>query len=430
MTRMPTRRRTTVVLRDLRSLVSSGSAARRRGIASSGPFFLLCWLALSASGDPLRGQSTGQSNSRWEVAGVPALTYNSDEGFGYGVVAELYKYGRAEQHPYLLTIRPKVYLTTKGRRDLTVFFDSPHLLPAGWRVDAFLGSQRQIATPYYGTGNQTQYDPSLEEDPNPYYYRFGRTRNEGSVNLQRRVGELPLRVLLGIGASQISIQPVPEATGTTLLAEEIEEGRSASDGWSNSVRVGLVWDTRDRETGPRRGAWTDILVQRIDEKLGSDWSFTRWTLTDRRYLALTRRLTLANRILLQDVSGNLPFHELHRVQASFSPDEGLGGDGTVRGVLRNRYTGKGLFLWNLEARWRVWDWSGFGRDLHAVLTGFVDSGRVWADGLRVNELLTDLHHGVGGGLRLGMGENFIVAIDAAKGDEAGVQIYTGLGYLF
>jgi hemolysin activation/secretion protein len=130
------------------------------------------------------------------------------------------------------------------------------------------------------------------------------------------------------------------------------------------------------------------------------------------------------------VSGNPPFHELHRVQASFKQEEGLGGDGTVRGVLRNRYTGKGLFLWNLEARWWVWDWSGFGREFHAVLTGFVDSGRVWADGLRVNELLTDLHHGVGGGLRLGMGENFIVSIDAARSDEAGVQIYTGLGYLF
>ena len=422
----------TLVLGHSDGSVSGGSATWRRGLASSGPFFLLCWLALSA-GDLLLAQSTGQSNaesaSRWEVAGVPALTFSSDEGFGYGAVMELYKYGRAEQHPYLLTIRPKVYLTTKGRRDLTVFFDSPHLLPAGWRVDAFLGSKRQIATPYYGMGNQTQYDPSLDEDPNPYYYRFGRTRNEGSVNLQRRLGEVPLRMLLGFGASKISVVPVPEATGTTLLAEEIEEGRSASDGWSNSVRVGVVWDTRDRETGPRRGVWTDILFQRV-EGLGSEWSFTRWTLTDRRYFALTRRLTLANRLLIQDVSGRPPFHELHRIQSSFEQKEGLGGDGSVRGVLRNRYTGKGLFLWNLEARWRAWDWSGFGREFHAVLTGFVDSGRVWADGLRVNELLTDLHHGVGGGLRLGMGENFIVAFDAAKGDEAGVQIYTGLGYLF
>ena len=419
------------------SSLSWGRAARShrlatRGPGTSGPFFLLLWLLLSA-GRPLLGQATVQSErdppTRWEFAGVPALTYNSDEGFGYGAVMEMYKYGRAEQHPYLFTIRPKVFLTTKGRRDFTVFFDSPHLLPAGWRIDAFLGSRRQIATPYYGAGNQTEYDAALEEDPNPYYYRFGRTRNEGYVNLQRRLGEIPLRFLLGFGVSDVAIRPVPEDSGTTLLSREIEPGGSVPEGWSNSVRVGLVWDTRDREAGPRRGVWTDILFQRV-EGLGSEWSFTRWTLTDRRYFALTRRLTLANRILIQDVSGDPPFHELHRVQTSFKQEEGLGGDGTVRGMLRNRYTGKGLFLWNLEARWRLWEWSGFGRDFHAVLTGFVDSGRVWADGLRDNQLLTDLHHGAGGGLRLGMGENFIIAIDAAKGDEAGVQVYTGLGYLF
>ncbi|MFG1691022.1 BamA/TamA family outer membrane protein [Gemmatimonadota bacterium] len=400
---------------------------------TSGPLFLLLWLFLSA-GHPLLGQSAVQSEAepltRWEFAGVPALTYNSDEGFGYGAVMEMYKYGGAEQHPYLLTIRPKIYMTTKGRRDVTVFFDAPHLLPTGWRIDVFVGSKRQIATPYYGVGNRTGYDPALEEDPNPYYYRFERIRRSVNVNLQRKVGDLPLRILVGIGVSSVGILSVPEDSGTTLLHQEIAQGRSAPEGWFNSARLGLVWDTRDRETGPRRGAWTDVLVQRIDENLEGDWNYTRWTITDRRYFSPTRRLTLANRFLLQDVSGNAPFHELHRIQSSFEQKEGLGGEATVRGMLRNRYTGKGLFIWNLEARWRVLDWSGFGRDFHAVVTGFVDSGRVWADGLRVKQLFTDLHHGAGAGLRIGMGENFIVAVDAARGDEAGIQIYTGLGYLF
>lgn len=381
---------------------------------------------LAAAVCPLSAQ---EARTGLEIGGVPALGFDSDEGFGYGAIVELYHYGAGGRAPYVWTLQPVVFLTSGGRRDFTLFFDSPHLLPGGWRVDAFVGSEEQIATPYYGLGNGAPYDPALETDTNPWYYRFGRTRRSVAVNLQRPFRGTPLRLLLGTGSGHVEVRPVPEGEGTTFLAQELA-GAPAPEGWTNFVRAGLVWDTRDRESGTRRGTWTELLVQVADEHLAGDYGYNRVTLTDRRYRPLTDRWVLANRFLLQETGEGAPLHDLHRIQTSFKQQEGLGGAKSVRGLLKNRFVGRGLFLWNVELRFRVVEFRFLGRPFHAVLSGFVDSGRVWEDGVQLEEIFSDLHRGFGGGVRLGMGENFVVALDAGTSSETGMPIYIGLGYLY
>jgi hypothetical protein len=365
----------------------------------------------------------------WELSGVPAVNYDSDEGFGYGVVLAVYDYGSEGILPYRTTLQPRIFFTTEGRRDLTIFFDAPHL-PGGWRLDAFLGQEKQIATPYYGLGNQAAYEPALESGENPYYYRFGRERNVFRANLQWSLGALPLSILAGGQVARFTVDPTPKNEGSTLLLEELGVGAPIPGGYENSVRVGLVWDTRDRESGPEQGVWTTGLVERVDRGLGSESSYTRWTLTDRRYFPLARHLVLANRITLQTVAGDPPFYALSYVKSSFGESEGLGGSKSVRGVLRNRYSGKGICIWNLELRWRARDFGILGRDAHLALVGFLDSGRVWEGGLDLSSVLADLHRGGGGGVRVGVGPNFVVALDFAGSGEAGLQTYVGLGYLF
>ncbi|MGD8320985.1 MAG: BamA/TamA family outer membrane protein, partial [Gemmatimonadota bacterium] len=282
---------------------------------------------------PLRGQ-TGL-----ELGGVPALNFDADEGFGYGVVVELYEYGDGALGPYLWTLQPTVFLTTEGRKDFTLFFDAPHLLGA-WRLDAFVGSEARFATPYYGLGNSSVFDEARVTDADPYYYRFGRTRRSATVDLQHGLGAGPLRMLLGGGVVHGSSVPVPDGVGTTLLEQELAaSGAPAPEGWSNYMRAGIIYDTRDRETGPRRGTWTELLVQRVDERLGSTTSYTRITLTDRRYLS-AGPLTLAHRLLVQGVSQGVPLYDLNQIQTSFKQQEGLGGAKSVRGVSKNRFAGR------------------------------------------------------------------------------------------
>jgi hypothetical protein len=365
-----------------------------------------------------------------EIGGVPAVNFDADEGVGYGAIVELYHYGSRGRMPYEWTLQPTVFLTSKGRRDFVAFFDAPDVLPNGWRVSAFLGSEKQVATPYYGLGNDTGYDEARDEEngPDPYYYRFGRNRSSGTFTLQRSLRGTRLRVLFGGGVEKTTVTSVPEQSGTTLYAEQ--QGTGQRGFWSNFVRAGLVWDTRDRETGTRSGSWTEFLVQVVDESLGADAGFARWTFTDRRYFALTDRLVFAHRFLLQGNTADAPAHELFRVQTSFKQQEGLGGSKTVRGVLKNRLVGRGMLVWNAELRWRAADFRFIGRPFHIVLSGFVDQGRVWEDSVRFGEMLTDLQRGFGGGLRVGMGENFVVSFDAGTSAESGMPIYIGLGYLY
>ena len=73
-----------------------------------------------------------------EIGGLPALNFDSDEGVGYGALVELYQYGQGGLLPYVWSLRPTVFLTSRGRRDFTLFFDAPRLLSNGWRLDAYL----------------------------------------------------------------------------------------------------------------------------------------------------------------------------------------------------------------------------------------------------------------------------------------------------
>jgi outer membrane protein assembly factor BamA len=369
----------------------------------------------------------------WEVAGLPTVNYDSDEGFGYGATAEVYYYGRPGVLPYRFTLQPDIQFTTQGRRDLSVFFDAPELLGGGMRLDVFAGYERLSATPFYGLGNESVNEPTRVSDVNPYFYRYGRTRGQVRVNLQRPLGSPRVRVLAGAGIAHTEVDPTPKDQGVTLLSQSLQaipEAQRELDGWSNWVRAGLVYDTRDREVGPQRGMWADLIVQRVDRALGSDWSYWRVTLTDRHYFPVTPRLILAQRVLLQTVLGDAPFFDLTTIQSSFKPQEGLGGSKTLRGALKNRYTGNSLALSNTELRWRAADFQLAGRPFHLVTSGFVDAGRVWEEDLVLSELASDLHLGVGGGLRLGMGENFVVAVDVGHSREATAAVYIGLGYLY
>ncbi len=388
------------------------------------PLLLLLLAPLSGPG----GLAAQDGPTGREYAGLPALNFDADEGFGYGVLLELYDYGPGGLEPYRYTLQPTIFWTTGGRRDYTLFFDSPHVLPAGWRIDAYLASEEQIASPYYGLGNLSAYDPSLEDD-DPYFYRFGRTRVQLRVNVQRDLGRWGLRALGGVGIAHMRIDPVPHDSGSTLVEAVMAEG--VPTGYWNYVRAGLVRDTRDREVGPRSGSWSEVLVQRVDDALGSEDDYTRYTVADRRYFSLPGGVVLANRLLVQQVAGDAPFYELFTVESSFKQQEGLGGAKTLRGVPKNRYVGKGLFLWNAELRWRAAEWRLAAKPFHLVLSGFLDSGRVWEEeSVPVSALLTDLHHGYGGGARVGMGESFVVAVDAGRSTDSGLALYIGLGYLF
>jgi hemolysin activation/secretion protein len=196
------------------------------------------------------------------------------------------------------------------------------------------------------------------------------------------------------------------------------------------VRAGLTWDTRDREIGTQSGSWVDFLVQRVDKKLGASNDYTRWTAAARHYQPVGGRITIANRLLAQNTSGDVPFYVLGELQTTQKPQDGLGGSSSVRGLPKNRYVGRGILVSNNELRWRAADFGLLGRPSSLVLSGFVDAGRVWANGIDLSSAFDELHAGYGGGARLALGSSFVVAVDVGHSAQASAPIYIGLGYMF
>ena len=376
----------------------------------------------------------------WEFFALPALNFDSDEGVGYGALAEIYNYGNGVQ-PYRFTVRPIVFLTTKGRRDFVLFFDAPKLLPNNWRLDGYLGREQQLATPYYGIGNNTPYNEQLENPPNAYYYRYGRTVLRTFANLQHKIGSLPARGLFGAGWGDIKTDEIPFDSGTTLLAQQLgpvsppclppgcpprpPQGRIVF------LRTGLVWDTRDREIAPNHGSYGDLLVQRVDKALGATTSYTRFTGIYRKYSPVTSRIVIAQRVLVQQTAGDVPFYDLAAIQTSFGQQEGLGGSNSIRGLPKNRFIGKGIALLNSDIRWRFREFVLRKKPAYLTAIGFVDFGRVWDESIDFGEIASDLHAGYGAGLRLGLGPSFAVGLDLGRSpDSKSTQIYIGLGYPF
>lgn len=380
----------------------------------------------------IAGRAEGQrqqslQSSRWEFVALPAINFNTDEGFGYGALLEAYNHAPGAQ-PYRFTLQPTVFLTTKGRRDVTLFFDAPALVGNGWRVDAFVGREQELAAPYYGFGNDAVNDTMLSREPNPYFYRYGRTRTRVLANVQRPIGASKARWLAGVGYARVATDATPFDSGTTLLAQQL--GASAAPrGTLAWVRAGLVWDTRNREVGPTSGWWNELLAQRVDRAFGATQGFTRITATARRYTPVASRLTLASRVIAQQAIGDVPFYDLASVQLSFKQEEGLGGSKMLRGIPKNRVMGKGLVLANNELRWRAADFRLLGRSTYLVLSGFVDAGRIWQDRIDAGELASALWVGYGGGARLGLGSSSLIAVDVGRSAEGGA-LYIGLGYAF
>jgi hemolysin activation/secretion protein len=102
----------------------------------------------------------------------------------------------------------------------------------------------------------------------------------------------------------------------------------------------------------------------------------------------------------------------------------------VRGLPQNRYVGRALVLWNAELRWERAEVRVLRVGFRPGVVVFLDSGRVWKDGVRRSELVRDHHRGAGAGLRLRLGESFLVAADLGRSSGHPVGFYLGVGHRF
>jgi len=409
----------------------------------------------------------------WSFGGVPAVAYNSDTGFLYGIVLELYNYGDGSYNPdYLYTIAPTWTRTTKGSGVNEIFFDSKYLLPKDMRITAYAGYLTEQALPFYGfNGYASDYNLAFEisDDENDdydaalyktrVYYRHERKITKITADFQKQILGDNLRGIAGFGylnfeigtvdidklnEDQDSVDMLPDVAtlydiyvdSTWIQADQKEGGRN------NYLKFGVVYDTRDNEPNPMSGIWTEALLTQSAGFVGSDFTYTTLTMTHRQYFTLIpKNLSLTYRLGYQGVvAGDAPFFALPFYQSSYKVEEGLGGSKSLRGIMKNRVVGNAVGFGNLELRWKFLRTVVFNQNLYLALNAFVDGGTVLTpysnaayDPDTIGGPEEKLHLSYGGGFRIALNENFIIAVDyglAADKQDGSSGLYIGLGYLY
>ncbi len=412
----------------------------------------------------------------WTFGALPAISYDTDLGFQYGALVNFYYYGDGKTYPkYLHSLYAEVSRYTKGSGINRFFYDSEHLIP-GIRITSDLSYLTEKALDFYGfNGYDAVFNEDWSNDESDDYitrmfYRHERKMFRFMTDFQGKFGYKPLRWVAGFGILHNKVAPVdlerlnkgkddedklPDVPGLYdkyvswgIIKEDEKEG-----GWSNYLKLGLVFDTRDFEPNPMKGIWSEVVLFAAPGFLGNgDYGFAKISATHRQYFTLVKdRLSFVYRLNYQGtIAGDVPFYMQPYMINSFSNSsntDGLGGSKTLRGVMRNRVVGDGFAFGNAEFRWKFFKTVLWKQNIYLGLNAFADAGmvlqKVDLDLSKVpdivelqNYFLTDeesMHTTYGAGLSIVMNENFIVAVDYGRPfdkRDGGGGIYIGLNYLF
>ena len=418
----------------------------------------------------------------WNLGPLPAVSYDTDLGFEYGGLINLFNYGSGDIYPkYYQSLYFEVSHYTKGSGIFRFMFDSEHLIP-GIRYTTDLSYLPDEAYDFYGfNGYDAVIHKSWVDTDSPEYktrmfYRLRRTllrfKNDFSGKL---IGEKVYwnagLTIQNFNISSVNIDKLnkgkkpedmlPSVSAVPGLYELYKQWwilspAESNGGLINTLKAGLTYDSRDNRPNPMKGIWTEMGIETSQKFLGSEATFGKFYLTHRQYFTLVPNdLSFAYRLgYQQTIFGRVPFYYQSQVIVSAlrgATSEGLGGSRTLRGIWRNRVIGDGFFYGNAELRWKAVRFSFINQNWYLGVNGFTDFGMV-TDKIKFTEpnvsILTDgqylnsdffknnsekMHFSAGAGLRLVMNENFVIAIDLGKAlnDQDGrMGFYMGLNYLF
>jgi len=412
----------------------------------------------------------------WNFGALPAVTFDTDLGFQYGALVDIYNYGDGTRYPkYNHKLYFEVSRFTKGSGINRIYYDSDQLLK-GLQTTFDLSYLSDMAYDFYGfNGYEAVYmvdwaDDTSDDYKSRMFYKYDRKLFRFKGDIQGKITGDNFRWITGwnfqnfkVGSVNIDklnkgkddADKLPSTADVPGLYENYKQwgiisGDEVDGGFVPTFKGGIVLDTRDNQPNPMHGVWTEAVVEVSPKILGAESSFSKLSLTHREYFTLIPdKLSLVYRLAYQTtIGGKVPFYYQSQVITSMmtgATSEGLGGGSTIRGILRNRVVGDGVFYGNVEARWKVVRFNFIKNNFYIGLNGFTDFGRVTKKipintnstmGLPGDYLKNDaekMHYSYGAGLIIAMNENFVIAMDygmAARKQDGKSGFYMGLNYLF
>lgn len=411
----------------------------------------------------------------WNFGALPTITFDSDLGFQYGALVNLYDYGDGSRYPnYNHSLYFEVSRFTKGSGINRFYYNSDRLIK-GLQTSLDLSYLTDQAYDFYGFNG---YDAVLNtnwtdsKDANyvsRMFYKYDRKMFRLKVDLQGKLAGEKLRwsaglTLLNFNTAPVDIDRLNKGKEGSDLLPKVDglfqkyqswgliSADEANGGFVPSVKVGLVYDSRDNKPNPMKGVWEEAVIETSPGFLGGESSFTKLSVIHREYFTLVpKKLSFAYRLAYQTTLGNskVPFYYQTQMITSVLTgafSEGIGGGTSIRGINRNRVIGDGYFLGNAEMRWKFVRFRFIKNNFYLGLNAFTDFGRVTKKiDLNLSKVPTaekakyfatdaeKFHLSYGAGLRIAMNENFIIKCDygmAASKQDGDNGIYIGLNYLF
>lgn len=415
----------------------------------------------------------------WNFGALPTITYDTDLGFQYGALINLFDYGNGSRYPrYDHSLYFEVSRFTKGSGINNFIYNSDRLIP-GIETTADFAYLTDMAYDFYGyNGYESVFHPEWIDEDDPAYrtrmfYKYDQKLLRLKLDIQGQIAGERLRWTAGVNFQDFKIGSVntdklnkgkdeedklPSTADEPGLYERYQQwgiidAAEANGGIIPTFRAGLVLDTRDNRPNPMKGVATEILVETSPKILGAESAFTQMAIIHRQYFTLIPKdLSFAYRIGYQaTLSGDVPFyyraHIINSVLTS-SASGGLGGAKTLRGIRRYRVVGQDMAYGNVELRWKFARFDLGNNHFYLGLNAFTDFGKVTkkvdiqnkvADLSSVPQLAyfnwgaDKMHYSYGAGLRVAMNENFVIAADyglAANSQDGDSGFYMGLNYLF
>ncbi len=418
------------------------------------------------------------TKQNWNFGALPTISFDTDLGFQYGGLINLYDYGDGSRYPqYDHSIYLEISRFTKGSGINRIYYDTDDLIK-GLQTTVDLSYLSDQAYDFFGFNgydavvNFDWIDDTKPEDvyKSRMFYKYDRKLFRFKVDLSGKLSGEHLRWAAGVNilnfkVRQVDIERLNEGKEGDELLPNIEglydkyvrvgiiSQDEADGGFIPELKAGFIYDTRDNRPNPMKGMWSEAVIVGAPSFLGAESSFAKLSLTHRQYFTIVPDdLSLAYRLAYQTtIGGHVPFYYQSQVITSVmkgATSEGLGGAKSLRGIRRNRIVGDGFFYGNVEARWKFACFRFINNNFYLGLNGFFDFGRVtkkidvsYPAPKEAKESIDDylnpgaekMHYSYGAGLRIVMNQNFIIAVDygrATNASDGDTGVYIGLNYLF
>lgn len=419
-------------------------------------------------------KDTLSSTKKYTFGVLPAIAFDSDLGFQYGALANVYLHSPNHPYPkYHNSFYAEASRYTAGSSLLRFYWDSKTIAQP-FRANFDCTYIQDLTNDFFGfNGAQTLFNHNYEIEGSPDYisrvfYKYDTRMFRAMGNIKGSINNGRWYWVAGLTLMDYTTKPVntnrlndmhpsnplPDAESLyhKYLDWEIIQSDEAHGGFNAQFRGGIGIDTRDNESNPSHGIWSELLVSTIPQTTSSHRQGNmQLTAVHRQYISHTSTKTIFAYRLLANVTpiGETPYYLLSTIPASWLSGaklEGLGGAKTMRGVRRNRVIGKGIALANIEIRQKLSSFRWKNQDFHIASNIFADGGMV-IQNYKVNlSKVSDtdrnlyfsgaddaLHVSYGIGLKIAMNENFIVSADfgrAADKQDGNSGLYIDLNYLF